>query len=238
MIVLFTYGPGTVDVARSLPQEFHNSPDVLAYPRTEHDIVDLFDWCSGQNLAVVPYGGGTSVVGGLNPPEHDRYRGVVSIDMKYLDKVLEVDQTSQAARIQAGVLGPSLERQLKPTGLNMRFFLQAWEFPRRVDCDPRSGHFATAFTQIDDHIESLRVVTPQGNIASRRFPVSGSGPNPDRLFLGSEGALGHYHAGGSLLDVSRRCSRGYEENQLRRISVPARGHTSGDSALSPVHAQR
>jgi alkyldihydroxyacetonephosphate synthase len=90
--------------------------------------VDLFDWCGRQNVAAVPYGGGTSVVAGVNPPEHDRYRGVVSIDMKHFNKVLEVDQTSQAARIQAGVLGPDLERQLKPTGLTMRFFLQAWEF--------------------------------------------------------------------------------------------------------------
>jgi alkyldihydroxyacetonephosphate synthase len=187
-----TYGAGTVDVARALRKDFHNPPDVIAYPRTEQDIVDLFDWCSRQNLAVIPYGGGTSVVGGVNPPEHDRYRGVVSIDMKYFDKVLEVDQTSQAARIQAGVRGPSLERQLKPTGLTMRFFLQAWEFSSLGGwiATRAAGHFATAFTQIDDHIESLRVVTPQGNIASRRFPVSGSGPNPDRLFLGSEGALG------------------------------------------------
>jgi alkyldihydroxyacetonephosphate synthase len=187
-----TYGAGTVDVARALRREFRNPPDIIAYPKTEQDIVDLFDWCGRQSLAVVPYGGGTSVVGGVNPPEHDRYRGVVSLDLKHFDKVLEVDQTSQAARIQAGVLGPSLERQLKPTGLTMRFFLQAWEFSSLGGwiATRAAGHFATAFTQIDDHIESLRVVTPQGNIESRRFPVSGAGPNPDRLFLGSEGALG------------------------------------------------
>ena len=94
----------------------------------EEDIVDLYDWCSRHNLAAVPYGGGTSVVGGVNPPEHDRYRGTVTIDLKHFDKVLEVDAQSQSARIQAGVLGPSLEKQLKPTGLTLRFFLQAWEF--------------------------------------------------------------------------------------------------------------
>ncbi|MDQ0143208.1 FAD-binding oxidoreductase [Cupriavidus necator] len=187
-----TYGAGTVDVARAIRKEFPNPPDVVAYPRTEQEIVDLFDWCGRQQLAVVPYGGGSSVVGGVNPPEHDRYRGVVTLDLKHFDKVLEVDQTSQAARIQAGVLGPSLERQLKPTGLTMRFFLQAWEFSSLGGwiATRAAGHFATAYTQIDDHIESLKVVTPAGNIESRRFPVSGAGPNPDRLFLGSEGALG------------------------------------------------
>lgn len=187
-----TYGAGTVDVARALRGEFGNPPDVIAYPRSEEDIVDLFDWCGAKSLAIVPYGGGTSVTGGVNPPEHDRYRGTVSVDMKHFDRVLQVDQASQSARIQAGVLGPSLEKQLKPTGLTLRFFLQAWEFSSLGGwiATRAAGHFATAYTQIDDHVQSLRVVTPSGSIESKRFPVSGSGPNPDRLFLGSEGALG------------------------------------------------
>lgn len=187
-----TYGAGTVDVARAIRGEFRNPPDVVAYPKSEQDIVDLFDWCGTNNLAAVPYGGGTSVTGGVNPPEHDRYRGTVSIDMKHFDKVLEIDATSQSARIQAGVLGPSLEKQLKPSGLTMRFFLQAWEFSSLGGwiATRAAGHFATAYTQIDDHVQSMKVVTPSGNVESKRFPVSGSGPNPDRLFLGSEGALG------------------------------------------------
>ncbi|WP_250491500.1 FAD-binding oxidoreductase, partial [Caballeronia sp. INML2] len=187
-----TYGASTIDVARAIRGEFDNPPDVVAYPSSEDDIVALFRWCEDANLAAVPYGGGTSVVGGVNPPTHDRYRGVVTIDMQNFDKVLEIDQKSQAARIQAGVLGPHLEQQLKASGLTMRFFLQAWEFSSLGGwiATRAAGHFATAYTQIDDHIESLRVVTPAGNIESRRFPVSGAGPNPDRMFLGSEGALG------------------------------------------------
>lgn len=187
-----TYGASTIDVALAIRGEFDNPPDVVAYPKTEQDIVALFHWCEDNQLAAIPYGGGTSVVGGVNPPTHDRYRGVVSIDMKHFDKVLEIDPVSQAARIQAGVLGPHLEQQLKPSGLTLRFFLQAWEFSSLGGwiATRAAGHFATAYTQIDDHIESLRIVTPAGNIASRRFPVSGAGPNPDRMFLGSEGALG------------------------------------------------
>jgi len=116
----------------------------------------------------------------------------VTINLGRLDKVLEIDRVSQAARIQAGVLGPDLERQLRPSGLTMRFFLQAWEFSSLGGwiATRAAGHFATVYTQIDDHVESLRVVTPLGLIASRRLPASGAGPNPDRLFLGSEGALG------------------------------------------------
>src|SRR5277367_1093383 len=187
-----TYGASTVDVAYAVRGEFRNPPDAVAYPRTEGDIVKLFRWCENESLAAVPYGGGTSVVGGVNPPEHDRYRGAVSIDMKHFDKVLEIDHASQAARIQTGALGPHIERQLAPSGLTLRFFLQAWEFSSLGGwiATRAAGHFSTVYTQIDDHVESMRVVTPAGNIASRRFPVSGSGPNPDRLFLGSEGALG------------------------------------------------
>jgi len=187
-----TYGASSVDVAYSVRGEFRNPPDAVAYPRTEDDIVKLFRWCEDDSLAAIPYGGGTSVVGGVNPPEHDRYRGALSIDMKYFNKVLEIDHASQAARIQTGVLGPHLEQQLKPSGLTLRFFLQAWEFSSLGGwiATRAAGHFATVYTQIDDHIESMKVVSPAGNIESRRFPVSGSGPNPDRLFLGSEGALG------------------------------------------------
>jgi alkyldihydroxyacetonephosphate synthase len=116
----------------------------------------------------------------------------VTIDLKHFSRVLDVDKESQAARIQAGVLGPELERQLKPTELTLRFFLQAWEFSSLGGwiATRAAGHYATVYTQIDDHIESLRVVTPAGLVETRRLPISGAGPNPDRLFLGSEGTLG------------------------------------------------
>lgn len=187
-----TYGAGTVDVARALRREFRNPPDVIAFPRNEQDVFDLFDWCGRNSYAIIPYGGGTSVVGGVNPPEYDRYRGVVTVNMKHFNRVLEVDEISQSARIQAGVLGPDLEAQLKPAGLTLRFFLQAWEFSSLGGwiATRAAGHFATAYTQIDDHIQSLRVLTPAGVVQAKRFPISGAGPNPDRLFLGSEGALG------------------------------------------------
>ena len=140
-----TYGAGTVDVARALRREFRNPPDVIAFPRNEQDVFDLFDWCGRNSYAIIPYGGGTSVVGGVNPPEYDRYRGVVTVNMKHFNRVLEVDEISQSARIQAGVLGPDLEAQLKPAGLTLRFFLQAWEFSSLGGwiATRAAGHFAT-----------------------------------------------------------------------------------------------
>ncbi len=187
-----SYGRSVTDIARMLCRDFSNPPDVVAIPRTERDIIELMDWCTSAAIAAVPFGGGSSVVGGVNPPRDDRYRGVVSIDLRNFNRVLEVDRTSRAARIQAGALGPDLEKQLKPSGLTMRFFLQAWEFSSLGGwiATRAAGHYATVYTQIDDHVESLRVVTPAGLIESRRLPASGAGPSPDRMFIGSEGALG------------------------------------------------
>ncbi|MDP6563393.1 MAG: FAD-binding oxidoreductase [Alphaproteobacteria bacterium] len=191
--LLHSYGHSPHDLARMIHRrDFSNPPDVVAHVRDEADIQAVLDWCGANDLAAVPYGGGSSVVGGVNPPTDERYKGTVTIDLGRLNKVLEIDAASQAARVQTGVLGPDLESQLRPSGLTMRFFLQAWEFSSLGGwiATRAAGHFATVYTQIDDHVESLRVVTPSGLIASRRVPASGAGPNPDRLFLGSEGALG------------------------------------------------
>lgn len=188
-----SYGRSVHDLARMIHlRDFSNPPDLVAYPHTEADIQALLDWCGETSIAAIPFGGGSSVVGGVNPPHDDHYRGTVTIDLKHFNRVLEIDKESQAARVQAGVLGPDLERQLKPAGLTLRFFLQAWEFSSLGGwiATRAAGHYASVYTQIDDHIESLRVVTPAGMIATRRLPTSGAGPNPDRLFLGSEGALG------------------------------------------------
>ena len=188
-----SYGASVHDLARMIHhRDFSNPPDAVAYVRDEADIQAVLDLCCSNDLAAIPFGGGSSVVGGVNPPSDERYRGTVTINLGKLNKVLEIDKPSQAARVQAGVLGPDLENQLRASGLTMRFFLQAWEFSSLGGwiATRAAGHFATVYTQIDDHVESLRVVTPEGLIASRRVPASGAGPNPDRLFLGSEGTLG------------------------------------------------
>jgi alkyldihydroxyacetonephosphate synthase len=187
------YGRSVHDLARMIHRrDFSNPPEIVAYPRDEADIRAILDWCGANDIAAIPFGGGSSVVGGVNVPVDPHYRGAVTIDLKLFNRVLEVDTASQAARIQAGTLGPDLERQLKPTGLTMRFFLQAWEFSSLGGwiATRAAGHYATLYTQIDDYVESLRLVTPTGEIATRRLPTSGAGPSPDRLFLGSEGALG------------------------------------------------
>ena len=180
------------DVVRGFRGDFPNPPDVVARPRDEADVERVLAWCSEEGLAAIPYGGGTSVVGGVEPRVGDSYAGAVTIDLGALDQVLEVDETSRAARIQAGVLGPRLEDQLRPHGLTLRHFPQSFEFSTLGGwiATRAGGHFATLMTHVDDLVESVRAITPSGEWESRRLPGSGAGPSPDRMLIGSEGTLG------------------------------------------------
>ncbi|MEU2092174.1 FAD-binding oxidoreductase [Nocardia beijingensis] len=186
------HGQAFRDVVRNLLGRVDHVPDQVLRPRTEQDVLDILDWCASADIAVVPFGGGTSVVGGVEPREADAYAGSVSLDTGRLNRIVELDRTSRAARIQAGILGPALEAALRPDGLTLRHFPQSFEFSTLGGwlATRAGGHYATVYTHIDDMVESMRVVTPAGISESRRLPASGAGPSPDRLFLGSEGALG------------------------------------------------
>jgi len=180
------------DVVRGFRGRFERTPDMVARPRDEEDVRRVLELCSDMRLAAIPYGGGTSVVGGVEPRVGHGYRGCVTVDLSALDRVLEVDQTSLAARVQAGVAGPDLDRQLGEHGLTARFYPQSFEYATLGGwiATRAGGHFATVRTHIDDFVESIRAVTPSGTWESRRLPGSGAGPSPDRMLLGSEGILG------------------------------------------------
>jgi alkyldihydroxyacetonephosphate synthase len=188
--LLHSYGKSFFDSVRVFARDFSNPPDVVACPRTEADVVSVLDWCDAVDAVAIPWGGGSSVVGGVEPPRTDR--PVVTIDLRHLGRVLEIDATSQAARIQGGTYGPSLESQLKASGLTLRHFPQSFEFSTLGGwiATRGGGHYATLYTHIDEFVESLRVVTPAGTLESFRLPGSGAGPSPDRMFIGSEGTLG------------------------------------------------
>jgi alkyldihydroxyacetonephosphate synthase len=180
------------DVIRGIRGELGATVDAVVRPTSEADVVAALDWANDAGVAVIPFGGGTSVVGGVEPTRCEDYDGTISLDMSNLDRVLEVDDVSRAARVQAGVLGPALEDQLRPSGLTLRFFPQSFERSSVGGwlATRAAGHYATRWTHIDDVTESIRAVTPIGVWESRRLPGSGAGPSPDRMLLGSEGTLG------------------------------------------------
>jgi alkyldihydroxyacetonephosphate synthase len=169
---------------------FKNPPDIVAHPRNEQELQAVLEWCSDSGYAAIPYGGGSSVVDGVTPPEG--YDGVVTIDMDQLDQVVEIDETSRAARIQAGVYGPALEDQLRPHGYTLRHFPQSFTMSTLGGwiATRSGGHYATNHTHIDEFVESCRMLTPKGWWEARRLPGGGAGPDPNRLAIGSEGILG------------------------------------------------
>ncbi len=186
------WGKSYADVVRGFAGRFDFPPDVVARPRGERDVEAVLEWAASANVAVVPYGGGTSVTGGVQCEVPARFDGVVSLDLTAMNRVLQIDDVSQAASIQAGASGPGLERQLKALDLTLRFYPQSFELSTLGGwiATRAGGHFATVETRIDDLVESVRAITPSGAWESRRVPGSGAGPSPDALLLGSEGILG------------------------------------------------
>jgi alkyldihydroxyacetonephosphate synthase len=186
------WGKSYADVVRGFRGSFEHPPDFVARPREESEVERVLEWCAAERVAAVPYGGGTSVVGGVRPEVGSAYNGAVTIDMGAMGQVLEVDQVSRAARIQAGANGPTLERQLGEHGLTLRHYPQSFELSTLGGwiATRAAGHFATVWTHIEDFVECVRAVTPEGAWESRRLPGSGAGVSPDRMLVGSEGTLG------------------------------------------------
>ncbi len=185
-------GKSYADCARMWLRTPPSPPDWVAFPEDHQAIADILDWAQSNNVAVIPYGGGSSVCGGVETAVGDGYAAVLSLDMERLNRVLDVDAASRAARIQAGALGPELEAQLRDHDLTLRHFPQSFEFSSLGGwiATRAGGHYATQHTHIDDFVESTSMVTPAGAMHTRRLPGSGAGPAPDRLVIGSEGILG------------------------------------------------
>ncbi|MBV8564861.1 MAG: FAD-binding oxidoreductase [Methylobacteriaceae bacterium] len=185
------FGKSYPDTARGMLNDYESAPDVVAFPATEGDVAAVMDWTGTAGAMLVPFGGGSSVVGGVTV-DAARERPLVTLDLSRLGKVLEFDRASRAARIEGGAFGPALEAQLKRHGVTLRHFPQSFAHSTLGGwiATRSGGHFATLTTHIDDFVESLRIVTPAGTFETRRLPASGAGPSPDRMLIGSEGILG------------------------------------------------
>jgi alkyldihydroxyacetonephosphate synthase len=244
--IVHTYGGHSLELLRALRGDFANPPDAVAHPRTEAELEATLAWCNSKNIVAIPSGGRTSVVWGVSVPE--ACDAAVSIDLDRLNAVLEVDETSRAARLQAGIYGPDLEAALRPRGFTLRHFPQSfpWSTLGGWIATRSGGHYATNHTHIDDFVESTRMLTPSGWWESRRLPGSGAGPSPDRIVLGSEGTLGIiteawmriqkrpvFRATAGVLFDS--WSKGYEAT---RQVVQAKLWPANLRLLDPVEAQR
>jgi alkyldihydroxyacetonephosphate synthase len=189
----FGQGRSYLDVVRGLRGQVPHPPDFVVHAWTEDAVARTLEWAAEKGVAVTPVGGGTSVVGGIDARPREDGGAAIALALGAMDRVLEVERVSRAARIQAGATGPRLEQQLAEHGLTMRFFPQSFELSTLGGwiATRAGGHFATGPTHVDDLVEGVRAVTPGAGVwQSRRLPGSGAGPSPDRMLLGSEGTLG------------------------------------------------
>jgi alkyldihydroxyacetonephosphate synthase len=236
-----TYGKAFRDVVRALDGDFECAPDLVAYPRDEDDVARLLRWAGATGVAVIPFGGGSSVVGGVEADRETRGRfaGVLSLDLCRLDRVLAVDRVSRCARVQGGTYGPALEAQLKPHGYTLRHFPQSFEFSTVGGwiATRAGGHYATLYTHIDDFVESVRMVTPAGVLETRRLPGNGAGPQEDRLVLGSEGAFGVITEAWLRVQDTPRCRAGGTVSFATFEQGAAACRALAQSGLFPANAR-
>jgi len=189
--VVHTYGKSLRDLVRMRAGVFGRLPDLVVYPGDEEDVVAVLAAALAADAVVVPFGGGSNIVGSLEVPA-DETRPVVSVDLGRLDRVLEIDDDSRLARIQAGVLGPEMERQLNAAGWTMGHFpdsfthstLGGWIATRS------SGMQSDVYGDIGQITKAVRVVTPGGTLVTRAVPSEATGPSVLQMILGSEGRLG------------------------------------------------
>jgi len=189
--VLHSVGKGYKDLVRLRRLELDAATDVVVYPRSEAEVVAILACCREARVAIVPFGGGTSVVGGLEA-EPGEQRLVVTVDLAFLNHVLQVDEISQTATVEAGVFGPELEARLGERGFVLGHFPQSFEFSTLGGwiATRSSGQNSLRYGGIDKLVESLRVVTPQGTIETLHVPRRADGPDVGQMLIGSEGAYG------------------------------------------------
>jgi alkyldihydroxyacetonephosphate synthase len=188
---LHSVGKSYKDLIRVRQLVLERATDAVVYPRGEAEVAAVLACCREMRTAVVPFGGGTSVVGGVEP-EAGQQRAVVTLDLALLNRVLEVDEVSQTATVEAGIFGPELEARLGERGLTLGHYPQSFEFSTLGGwiATRSSGQNSVAYGGIEKLVESLRVVTPEGAVETLHVPRRADGPDISQMLIGSEGVYG------------------------------------------------
>lgn len=183
-------GKSTSDLLRRQSIE-QDAPDAVVTPPSHDAVTAVLTYCSEHAIAVVPFGGGTSVVGGL-APVRDTHPTVVALDLRRIDDLTALDRTSGLATLGAGLTGPQAESLLNEHGLTLGHFPQSFEHASvgGFAATRSSGQASSGYGRFDDMVQRLTVATPRGTLRLGRAPASAAGPDLRQLFLGSEGTLG------------------------------------------------
>ncbi|WP_344305665.1 FAD-binding oxidoreductase [Nocardioides bigeumensis] len=188
---LRTRGKSTPDLLRARAGDLTDAPDVVVRPVGAHEVAAVLAIAVRHHLAVVPFGGGTAVTGGL-APDREGYAGVVSLDLRRMNHLVEVDPVSMTATLEPGLLGPEAEALLAEHGLTLGHFPQSFEHASigGFAATRSSGQASAGYGRFDAMVVALTAVTPTGRLSLGVAPASAAGPDLRQLLLGSEGAFG------------------------------------------------
>lgn len=189
--VRHTRGFSTSDLLKLRGGDAADAPDAVLFPGSHDDVLRLLEICARHRVAVVPFAGGTSVVGGL-APERSGFAGVVALDPRRLDQLVSVDETSRTAVLQTGLRGVTAERLLGERGYTLGHFPQSYEMATigGYAAARSAGQSSAGYGRFDEMVVGLTVATPRGTLTLGTAPKSAAGPDLRQLVLGSEGAFG------------------------------------------------
>ncbi|WP_093171459.1 FAD-binding oxidoreductase [Sinosporangium album] len=189
--VRHTRGKSTPDLLRMRAGDGRDAPDAVVSPASHDDVLAVLRLCAAHRVAVVPFGGGTSVVGGL-AADRGGHAGVIALDLARLDRLISVDTESMVACLEPGLRAPEAERLLAEHGLTIGHFPQSYEYATLggFAAARSSGQASAGYGRFDDMVVGLTVATPSGTLDLGRAPKSAAGPDLRQLVLGSEGAFG------------------------------------------------
>lgn len=185
-----SYGRSYADVVRLWAGHVPNPPDAVVFPEDEGQIAALLSWASERDVLLVPYGGGSSLTGGVEPPRGDQ--PVLTIDMRNLSRALRVDGSSLTAQIQAGAKGPLIESCVNTQGYTLGYSPQSFRFSTLGGwlATRAYGHSVGQFTSIDSVSLAVKAVTPAGLVEAGRTTATGTGIDMLQVLIGSEGSYG------------------------------------------------
>ena len=188
--LLYAGGKSTPDLLRR-KQIDQDVPDAIIVPGSEDEVAAILDYCSAHRIAVVPFGGGTSVVGGLDPIRGE-FDAVLTLDLRRFDALLWLDEVSGEAELGAGVTGPEAERLLGERGFSLGHFPQSFRFASigGFAATRSSGQDSAGYGRFNDMVRGMHVIAPTGRLDLGRGPASAAGPDLRELFCGSEGVFG------------------------------------------------
>ncbi|MDT7732244.1 MAG: alkyldihydroxyacetonephosphate synthase [Mycobacterium sp.] len=184
-------GKSTLDLLRRKDSGVQDAPDAVLLPGSDDEVAAILRFCADHSIAIVPFGGGTSVVGGVDPIRGD-FKAVVSLDLRRLNQLHSLDEISGEADLGAGLTGPDAERLLGERGYSLGHFPQSFQFATigGFAATRSSGQDSAGYGRFNDMVRGLRTVTPAGVLDLGRAPESAAGPDLRQLMIGSEGVFG------------------------------------------------